>query len=145
MSYELQHIPGEGELSDAFAVRRTVFIDGQNVPESVEIDGKDDDAFHVVMIDSDTQTPVGTARLRIPKAEVGKPERVAVLPSYRGQGIGRQLMEAIEVKASNRGCTTVILHAQKRVVDFYETLEYRVTSDEFEEAGIPHVEMQKEL
>jgi len=142
-SYDVHRIPGEGALADAFAVRRTVFIEGQGVSESIEMDGRDDGAIHFVIVDGDQ--PVGTARLRTPESETAKPERVAVLEAYREQGVGRRLMELIESEARTQGCSRAVLHAQTHVVEFYEKLGYEVTSEEFEEAGIPHVEMQKTL
>lgn len=142
-SIELRRIPGEGELSDAFAVRRTVFIEGQDVSEEIEMDGRDDEAIHFVLLDG--ERPVGTARLRMPEPDTAKPERVAVLSAYRDRGLGRLLMESVESEAREQGCTRAVLHAQTAVVGFYERLGYEVTSEEFEEAGIPHVEMQKNL
>ena len=142
-SYDSRRIPGDGKLADAFEVRRAVFIEGQDVPESIEMDGKDDEAVHFVVRDGDR--PVGTARLRMPESETAKPERVAVLEAYREQGIGRRLMELIESEARKQGCSRAVLHAQTHVVEFYETLGYEVTSGEFEEAGIPHVEMEKQF
>jgi len=89
--------------------------------------------------------PVGTARLRIPEPGVAKPERVAVLESHRGEGVGRQLMAAIEREAREQGCERARLHAQVAVEAFYRDLGYETTSGVFEEADIPHVEMEKEL
>ena len=37
------------------------------------------------------------------------------------------------------------LHAQTYAREFYEKLGYKVVSDEFKDAGIPHVAMTKEL
>jgi len=178
-NYEVRRIPGDGQLEDAFEVRRSVFIEGQDVPEEIEMDGKDEDAVHFVIHDSQAERPVGTARLRPPEeiemdgkdedavhfvihdsqAErpvgtarlrppeegVAKPERVAVLEEYRGYGLGRKLMSLIEAEARSQGCERAALHAQTHVVEFYEDLGYEVVSDEFEEAGIPHVEMATEL
>lgn len=142
-SYGVRRIPGDGKLADAFEVRRSVFIEGQDVPESIEMDGNDEDAIHFVVVDGDQ--PVGTARLRIPEPETAKPERVAVIEEYREQGVGRRLMELIEAEGREQGCARAVLHAQTHVIDFYEKLGYEVTSEEFEEAGIPHVEMEKQL
>jgi len=145
MSYEVRRIPGEGELDDAFDVRRDVFVDGQNVPEEIEMDGEDESAVHFVIHDGESGEPVATARLRPPEDGVAKPERVAVREAYRGQGLGRKLMSLIESEARSQGCALSALHAQTHVIDFYEDLGYDVVSDEFEEAGIAHVEMEKEL
>ena len=74
-----------------------------------------------------------------------KVERVAVLPSERGRGLGRELMAAVETHAAEEGYEAVFLHAQVPVVAFYEGLGYEVTSETFEDAGIPHREMRKLL
>ncbi|WP_336325860.1 GNAT family N-acetyltransferase [Halovenus sp. HT40] len=145
MSYHVSRIPGSGTLEDAFAVRRAVFIDEQDVAEEIEMDGRDEDAIHFVIVDAETDTAVGTARLRPPNGEYAKPERVAVRETYRGEGLGARLMGLIESEARTLGCERSVLHAQKQVVEFYRGLGYEVTSDEFEEAGIVHVEMEKRL
>lgn len=140
---DVRTVSSEGELEDALAVRRAVFVEEQGVPVERELDGKDDAATHVVA--SDGGEPIGTARLRAADASTGKVERVAVVASRRGEGLGRALMDAIEAVAVDRGFDDVVLHAQVSVVEFYERLGYEVTSGEFEEAGIPHREMRKGL
>lgn len=145
MSYSVRRIPGSGTLEDAFAVRRDVFIDGQDVAEEIEMDGRDEDAIHFVIIDTEVDTAVGTARLRTPNGEYAKPERVAVRKAYRSEGLGRRLMGLVESEARSQGCQRTVLHAQKRVLEFYLGLGYEVTSEAFEEAGIVHVEMEKQL
>lgn len=143
--YEWNRYPGEARLEDAFAVRRDVFIEEQDVSEVEEMDGRDSDAVHYVVYDSRTGDPVGTARLRPPQDGIAKPERVAVRQSYRGEGLGHGLMDCIEKEARDQGCSLSRLHAQTSVIEFYERRGYEVTSDEFMEADIPHVVMEKEL
>ncbi|KPC98702.1 putative N-acetyltransferase YjcF [Geobacillus sp. BCO2] len=86
---------------DALRVRRIVFIEEQNVPEEEEIDAFEDDSFHLVLYD-DT-IPIGAGRLRFIDEGVGKIERICILPSYRGRGAGRMVMEAIEQLAKTKG------------------------------------------
>ncbi|MFB6141897.1 MAG: GNAT family N-acetyltransferase [Halorientalis sp.] len=150
----------DGLPDAARAVRRDVFVAGQGVPESRELDGKDADATHFLA--EDAGEAVGTARLRVldggdrgtfvePEAvfaagaPVGKVERVAVRAARRGEGWGRRLMAAVERAARERGCETVALHGQTRVEDFYERLGYRTVSDVFADADMPHVEMVKRV
>jgi len=149
--------PGEGAtLADAHAVRRAVFVEEQGVPESLEMDGLDDRASQFVAYrvpeadDSDEDPdspgrPIGTARLRVSREGKGKPERVAVREAHRGNGLGRALMEAVEAAAVELDCSVLELHAQTAVEEFYADLGYETVSDEFEEAGIPHVRMRKEV
>ena len=134
---------GDEGLADALAVRRAVFVEEQGVPEHLEVDGNDDSATHFVAYDGDR--PVGTARLRPYDDSTAKVERVAVLETERGAGIGRRVMDAVETAAADAGYESVVLHAQVPVVGFYERLGYEVTSEEFEDAGIPHREMRKDL
>jgi len=137
----IEIVAGGGDLSDAFAVRRDVFVDEQGVDEAVEIDGRDDECVHVVAYDGDH--PVGTARLRTVGDDTGKVERVAVRRERRGEGLGRELMTTVEDLARERDLNRIVLHAQTTVEAFYRNLGYETVSDEFEEAGIPHVEMTK--
>ena len=132
------------EFADAAtAVRTAVFVEEQGVAEDEELDGKDPDA--VQFLARDGEYPVGTARLRFPESGVGKVERVAVREPYRGTGVGSELMRAVEAAARDDGATELTLHAQTQVEAFYRHLGYETVSDEFEEAGIPHVEMRKRL
>ena len=136
-------VDGEGDLTDAFAVRQTVFVDEQGVDEAIEYDDNDGDATHVVAYDDGEA--IGTARLRATEGATGKVERVSVLAAYREQGIGQLLMDAIEEQAREAGFERLKLHAQTRAAGFYETVGYERYGEEFEEAGIPHVAMEKEL
>ncbi|MFB6178194.1 MAG: GNAT family N-acetyltransferase [Halorientalis sp.] len=127
----------------ALDVRHAVFVDGQGVDESLEHDGLDDEAVHFVAWDDGS--PIGAARLRTVDADTTKVERVAVRKSHRGNGWGCRIMRTVETDARDRGYRRVVLHAQAQVEEFYHHLGYRTTSDEFEEAGIPHVEMKRTL
>jgi len=132
----------ETERADAFAVRYDVFVEGQGVPEDRERDGKDDEAVHFVAYDDEA---IGAARLRAVDPDTGKVERVAVREARRGEGWGQRIMAVVEDAARERGFATLVLHAQTHVEGFYADLGYETVSDEFEDAGIPHVEMEQRL
>jgi predicted GNAT family N-acyltransferase len=136
-------VDGGADLTDAFAVRQTVFVDEQGVDEAIEYDDNDDDATHVVAYDDGEA--IGTARLRAADETTGKVERVSVLAEYRGEGVGRLLMDAVEKQARAAEFERLKLHAQTRAAGFYETVGYERYGEKFEEAGIPHVAMEKEL
>ncbi len=131
------------ERQDAFGIRYEVFVKEQGVPEELEWDGLDADAVHFVAYDRGIV--VGAARLRLLDDETGKVERVAVLTARRGEGWGRQIMEAVEEEAMNHDLNTLKLNAQTSAVGFYRSLGYDGEGPVFEEAGIPHVEMSKSL
>lgn len=131
------------QREDAFDVRREVFVEGQGVPEERELDGRDDEAVHFVAYEG--ATAVGAARLRELAPDAGKVERVSVRGPHRGEGWGRRLVAAVESEARERDLSVLVLHAQTDVEAFYRRLGYRTVSAEFEEAGMPHVEMEKRL
>lgn len=133
----------ESSLEDAFAVRREVFVEEQGVPPEREVDDHEDEATHLLAETGDTA--VGTARLRPLDETTAKVERVAVREPFRGEGWGRRLMDRVEALARERSFERIVLHSQTAVEGFYETLGYETTSDVFDDAGIPHVEMEKSL
>jgi len=140
---EVQVADTEREREDAFSVRHEVFVEEQGVDESDEYDAYDETATHFVAYDSGE--PIGAARLREYADGVGKVERVAVCASRRGSGVGRALMATLEARAETLGFVTLKLHSQTQAADFYRSLGYERHGGEFEEAGIPHVEMRKPL
>jgi predicted GNAT family N-acyltransferase len=50
-----------------------------------------------------------------------------------------------EGKAAVSGFTSMVLHARKTAVRFYETLGYAKVGTEFIEINIPHFEMRKSI
>lgn len=71
--------------------------------------------------------------------------QMAVAGTLQGKGIGASLMYFAENIARERGFNTLIMHARKSALGFYEKLGYQVNGGEFEEVTIPHYEMQKNL
>jgi predicted GNAT family N-acyltransferase len=121
-------------------VRRAVFIDEQGVPEALEWDADDAGALHILAIDGAGQA-IGCARL-LPDGHIG---RMAVLPAWRGRGVGRALLATVINAAQARGHSTLLLSAQTHAADFYARAGFVAIGAVYEEAGIPHVAMLKKL
>ncbi|MEW4285288.1 GNAT family N-acetyltransferase [Priestia koreensis] len=130
------------QQDDAYFVRKTVFVEEQGVPAELEIDQHDKTAVHIVAYDN--ERPVGAGRFRIVDG-YGKVERVCVLPSHRKDGVGKQLMLKMQEVAKEQGLSKLKLNAQTHAEGFYKHLGYKTVSDEFLDAGMPHVTMTKEL
>lgn len=137
---EILEVRSRERLEQAFAIRRAVFVGEQGVSETLEIDGRDDEAQHLLALrDGD---PVGTLRLRwVEGGRVAKIERVAVLPRARGVQVGRILIEAAVALARTARAEQALLHAQTVVQGFYARLGFVAFGPEFTEDGIPHVAM----
>ncbi|GEM02763.1 Predicted N-acyltransferase, GNAT family [Halolactibacillus halophilus] len=130
------------QKQDAYAVRYDVFVKEQGVDPLIEQDALDEVATHVIGYIHDQ--PVACLRFT-PTQHKGKIQRMAVLKPYRGQQLGKKLMLQTELFMKQAGLTISKLHAQKQAAGFYEQLGYVVTSDEFFEANIAHVAMEKTL
>ncbi|GAA0380579.1 GNAT family N-acetyltransferase [Bacillus horti] len=142
--YQVQHVKTEQQLKDAFYARNKVFVEEQQVPAELEIDEHEDHSEHFVIYDS-KQAPVGAGRLRPISETDAKVERICVLSELRGQGIGLLMMQELEKVALERGIHTLYLHAQDHAEAFYQKLGYATVSEPFEEAGIVHVKMKKNI
>jgi len=121
-------------------VRDAVFVVEQGVPPEIERDGWDQRSDHVLALDREGRA-VGTGRL-LPDGHIG---RMAVLPQWRGQGIGGRILASLIARAHARGMKRVVLNAQTHAVPFYARHGFAAFGDEFMEAGIPHVAMAREI
>ncbi|MBX9762399.1 MAG: GNAT family N-acetyltransferase [Pseudomonadaceae bacterium] len=116
-------------------IREIVFIAEQSVPAELEWDAEDADAVHFLALEGDY--PIGTARL-LPDGHIG---RVSVLKDWRGMNVGVTLIQTVLAEAEKRGLTQQMLSAQVHATAFYEKLGFAIVSDEYLDAGIPHVDM----
>lgn len=121
-------------------VRTSVFIVEQRIPAEMEFDRDDHLALHVLAED-DHGLAIGCARLLV-DGHIG---RVAVLRAWRGRGVGDALMRVLLDVARTRGHRRIVLHAQLSALGFYAQLGFVVTGAVFDEAGIAHQAMLREL
>lgn len=128
------------DLPDLRAVRHQVFVEEQGVPEEIELDELDPKCRHVLARD-EAGRPIGTGRLT-PQGRIG---RLAVLPEWRGKGVGEALLQALVDEARSRGHAMVELNAQVDAVGFYEKNAFEPVGKEFVEAGIVHRTMRRTL
>ena len=128
------------DFADLRAVREPVFVVEQQVPIDEEWDELDPKCRHVIARDA-ANRPIGTGRLT-PERKIG---RMAVLPEWRGKGVGDALMVALMDEARALGWPEVSLNAQTHAIPFYARHGFDVMGEEFMEAGIPHRKMRKAL
>lgn len=121
------------------AIRRAVFIDEQGVPEALEWDEHDAGALHLLAIDVGG-IPIGCARLLRDDHLCAHIGRMAVLPAWRGRGVGRALLAA--ALRAGQGHDTLRLSAQIQAVGLYAAAGFVTVGEVYEEAGIPHIAMQ---
>lgn len=128
------------DFQDLRRVREAVFVVEQQVPIELEWDALDPICQHVVARDSENH-PIGTGRLT-PQRKIG---RMAVLPEWRGRGVGEALLLALIDAARVQRWPEVELNAQVDAVGFYEKYGFERVGEEFDEAGIRHQAMRLQL
>jgi predicted GNAT family N-acyltransferase len=139
MSIESKICDYKGNEKDICNIRFKVFVDEQNVPEELEIDGLDDEAKHVLAYLDDE--PIGTGRILI-DGHIG---RVAVLKKYRGLGIGKSIMKELIDWAQKNNLEKLWLSSQWHAHSFYLDLGFVCEGEVYEEAGIEHIKMNRAL
>ncbi|MBL3599610.1 MAG: GNAT family N-acetyltransferase [gamma proteobacterium endosymbiont of Lamellibrachia anaximandri] len=121
-------------------VREIVFVHEQQVPPTLEWDGLDEGALHLLAVEQGTGEPIGSSRL-LPSGQIG---RMAVIRSWRGRGVGKALLQKLLVTADQNSYPSLFLNAQSTALSFYAQHGFVAEGDEFMDAGIPHRRMTKE-
>ena len=123
------------------AIRTPVFVEEQAVAPDFEWDELDENAIHLLALFDDLHLetqPIACLRI-IDYHKIG---RMAVLKEWRGMGLGTALLlEAIKICKAH-GSKSMHLSAQTHAIEFYRKAGFRVTSVEYCDVHIPHVDMQ---
>jgi predicted GNAT family N-acyltransferase len=143
VSIEVRRARDPGEVAAAIEVRRVVFCEEQGVPIDDELDGRDDEALHLVAVDDDGRV-IGTCRLLF-RGRTCQLSRMAIEQDARGSGLGNALLELADAEAEMAGSARIALHAQMHAHSLYTRHGYEPRGPRFEEAGIEHVAMEKSL
>lgn len=132
------------ELYQILQLRSEVFVVEQNCVYQ-DIDGKDQKAIHVIG-EFEGQT-VAYCRIfdkgdYFDQASIG---RVIVKENFRDRKWGHDLIkEAIGAVLNHFGESQITISAQLYLKKFYESHGFVMTSEEYLEDGIPHIEMKKD-
>ena len=115
--------------------------------------GREEKCEHFVAVidhpsgDQIKERVIGAATLYPPQPDsdetAGKIQQFCVNKQRQGEGIGTNLMIAIEVRAfTELALPGLYCHAQLAAMPFYEKLGWETGSETFQEAGIDHKRMQ---
>ena len=120
-------------------LRRGVFIQEQQVPESLEWDDQDETARHFCLWQGDALAAY--ARVLMIDGHTGKLTRMAVSRTLRGMGMGQHLVLHIVSWARQEGLRALVLDAQLQAQGFYERQHFVASGEVFWDAGIEHRHM----
>ena len=134
-------------LDESMNVRFDVFVDEQHVPPEIEVDEHDgpSDLRTVHALVRESGAPVAAGRFYERDATTAQIGRMAVVRAARGRGVGRLMLDALLAEARRRGYTRARLSAQTHATAFYERAGFTAFGDVYDDANIPHQDMEREL
>ncbi|MCG9727702.1 GNAT family N-acetyltransferase [Vibrio brasiliensis] len=105
-------------ILQAQSIRYQVFTLEQGIPAELDLDGLDNESFHVLV--TDNSEPVATARLTQKEGGHSVMARVAVTESHRGLGVATKVIEALIEHARSIGLCSIEIHAHSYLRTYYE-------------------------
>lgn len=135
---------GSSDYDKMVALRNTVLRIplGRNL--SAEELALDVDFVHLAALNAQGEV-LGTVMLhRLSDTQV-RMRQVSVRADMQGTGVGKKLMAFAEKESLKAGYNSALLHSRDNAVMFYNRIGYVVQGDFFEESGIPHITMIKQL
>ena len=136
-NFVIQLVSWQTHAAHLKKVREEVFIKEQHVPVTLEWDGMDETAQHLLAL-SDAGEPIGCARL----TGDGSIGRMAVLKPWRGLGVGRALLTKAVSLYQQQGVERITLSAQMHAIPFYEKFGFKGCSEPYLDADILHIDMR---
>ncbi|MBL7910588.1 MAG: GNAT family N-acetyltransferase [Bacteroidia bacterium] len=97
-------------------------------------------------IEDENGTTVACGRLQENENKIGQIRFMAVDNSQQGKGLGKKIVEFLELKGKELGLKTIELQARENAVEFYKSNGYTVKEKSFLLWGlIQHYLMTKDL
>lgn len=129
------------ELYELLKARFEIFVVEQKIMYQ-DMDGIDRECLHCFLWDGSAVL----ACLRAYREDNDTVKVGRVLSIRHGMGLGQRLMEASIPEIVKRfSCKRIRISSQKHAVGFYELFGFKTVSDEFSEAGIPHIYMELDV
>jgi ElaA protein len=133
------------ELYRILQLRSEVFVLEQDC-KFQDIDNKDLNSYHLMCFVDDvlaSYARILPAGLSYSEISIG---RVVTSPSFRGLGMGKEIMEkSISACENLFKDSTIRIGAQLYLSKFYNTLGFKEKGEPYDEDGILHVEMTRTL
>jgi ElaA protein len=135
------------ELYEILHLRQQVFIVEQQCIYQ-DCDGQDRKSLHLAgwINRGERSEPVAYLRIIHPTKERIFPSigRLLTHPDFREKGLGREIMaRCLRTLEKLYPDSPVCISAQQYLVSFYESFGFHISSDGYEEDGIPHIEMTR--
>ncbi|MGB3223532.1 MAG: GNAT family N-acetyltransferase [Desulforhopalus sp.] len=136
------------ELYAILHLRQQVFIVEQQCIYQ-DCDGRDKKAHHLTgwYEAGDQLEPIAYLRIVYPEITSNSISigRVLTHPNFRRRGIGRKIMAQCLLNIEKRYPESAIfISAQQYLIGFYESFNFHISSEGYQEDGIPHIRMTRQ-
>jgi predicted GNAT family N-acyltransferase len=135
----------ESEFASYYALRWKILREPWDQPPGSEKDAFEKESIHIAAWNDEGRI-IGVGRLHHSSENRGQIRFMAVDPAARGQGVGRAILEELEIRAVESGLLEIILDSREDAVSFYRVNGYEVMRrchTLFD--AIPHFQMHKRL
>jgi N-acetylglutamate synthase-like GNAT family acetyltransferase len=95
-------------------------------PKGTEKDDYEPISYHFMAVDDETGEVVGVVKLYEKAPGIGQLSHMAVAEDRQGEGIGKIMVEALEIKAKELGFNKYGMTARDNVIGFYEKCGHHV-------------------
>lgn len=129
------------ELYKILKLRIDTFVVEQNCNYE-ELDNKDLECYHL-FLENDEGNVIAYSRLLPPKLKYEEVSigRVVVDFNFRGENLGISLLEKAVSTCFSLWDSDIKISAQAYLKSFYEKFRFKQISDEYDDAGIMHIDM----
>ncbi len=136
MAFKVKNADWRQDKHRLTGLREKVFVCEWRIPYEAEFDQRDQDAYHVLVLDEQDRA-IGTARITH-DGEIG---RIAVIPERRGKAVYRKLRNALVRIALEHSISDISVSCELEGVPYFQQQGFRPVGSVFMDAGIPRQKM----
>lgn len=138
---------GSGDYDRTVALRRRVLREPLGLEYSPADLAAEEAQTHIAAFEGPSSNPDACLILKEADANPGSVQlrQMAVAEDARRHGLGSAIVNFAESHARSQGKTHIFCHSRYYVIPFYRKLGYTITGEPFQEVGMTHVRMEKEL
>lgn len=136
-------LPNTAEYEAMANLRMTVLLNPIGIPRSYINPQKE--ASDILIGAFENEALIGCCVLTRIDEDTVQLRQMAVDTSKQQKGVGAAIVSFAEGVAKANGYKTLLLHARETVTGFYQKCGYAVSGGRFEEVGIGHYKMSKQL
>lgn len=130
------------QLSEGItAIRSAVFVQEQSLSQEDSFDTYDVEAVQMLVC-TDQEEPVATARMTKESAGVSRISYLGVLLAYRGNGLAKLMLNQLADFSRRRRDRLLICYVPTYVAGFFKRQGYETFGEPLTIANIAHVKMQ---